>query len=258
MGCSQLEAIFDHLCQGKESRGLAQSAARQEQCQTTSTLMVMVIAAGKWAKHFPSFHRAPLALAAIPRAVRPTAVVTNFAAAHLLHVHPVRPLFDADSAMLAPKCYPQSTCADYRGIQLFATGEWPTVDAMAYRHALGPSTRVVFMTPNWICDAKLYQQYRRQLATPAPRRDAKCLDWISRRAGPPPADSGRRVCEHYTFTSAGTFTLAVMINAFAQRANASLLRAHVVTRDRCNDTMDARHYPPLVPAQVDDLVGALR
>ena len=49
-----------------------------------------------------------------------------------------------------------------------------------------------------------------------------------------------------------------MINAFAQRANASLLRAHVVTRDRCNDTMDARHYPPLVPAQVDDLVGALR
>tara|TARA_B110001452_G_scaffold236314_1_gene215524 strand:- start:339 stop:506 length:168 start_codon:yes stop_codon:yes gene_type:complete len=52
----------------------------------------------------------------------------------------------------------------------------------------------------------------------------------------------------------GTFTLAVMINAFAQRANASLLGAHALTRDRCNDTMDARHYPALVPAQVGDLV----
>ena len=55
----------------------------------------------------------------------------------------------------------------------------------------------------------------------------------------------------------GTFTLAVMINAFAQRANASLLGAHALTRDRCNDTMDARHYPALVPAQVGDLVRAL-
>ena len=106
-------------------------------------------------------------------------------------------------------------------------------------------------------DAKLYKQYRRQLATPAPGRDAKCLDWISRRAGSPPVDRGRRICEQYTFTSVGTFTLAVMINAFAQRANASLLGAHDLTRDRCNDTMDARHYPALVPAQVGDLVRAL-
>ena len=257
VGCSQLEAIFDHLCKGKESRGLARSDEKQQACQATRTLMVLVMSAGKWAKNYPSFHSPAVALSALPPSVRPTAVVTNFAAAHLLHVHPVRPLFDADDTA-RPGCYPQSTCADYRGILRFQSGEWMASDAAAYRQALGAQTSLTFMTPNWICDAKLYKQYLRQLAVPTPARYVKCLDWIARRPGTTrPADGGRLICERYTFTSAGSTLLASSILEWGQRLGASLLHANALTRNRCNATIDARHYPSRVPLQVAELLAGL-
>ena len=136
VGCSQLENIFDHLCDGNPRRGVRQPR-QPRTCPDGSTLLAMVVAAGKWAKAFPSFHRAGMALSAVSRArigYRPTLIVNNYASAHLLHVHPVRPFFDALASMTrlraSIRCYPQSTCADYRvghrGSNSPCHGEMPT------------------------------------------------------------------------------------------------------------------------------------
>ena len=136
VGCSQLENIFDHLCDGNPRRGVRQPR-QPRTCPDGSTLLAMVVAAGKWALAFPSFHRAGMALSAVSRArigYRPTLIVNNYASAHLLHVHPVRPFFDALASMTrlraSIRCYPQSTCADYRvghrGSNSPCHGEMPT------------------------------------------------------------------------------------------------------------------------------------
>lgn len=118
VGDSQLQAIYDHLCDSNSRRLLHGKVstwpAAAETCINSSTLMLMIVAAGKWARHFPSFHSAEVVLGRMPSPAKsnlpmsPTAVIHNFASPHLLHVHPVRPLFDADSAA-RPRCYPQST-----------------------------------------------------------------------------------------------------------------------------------------------------
>ena len=208
----------------------------------------------KWAKHFPSFHTADVALSRLlPTAgLAPTALVSNFAAPHLLHVHPIRPFFDADSAA-RPNCYPQSTCADLRGLLGLQT--WITADTTAYRSRLGKSTRLVVMTPNWICDGKLYDAYRRQLALPQPRRDAACRAWLIRRSvGDTEAAEH---CERSTFTGDGTLAMSTFMSMAAQRLGVRVLDATEITRGRCNATEDARHYPPIVPGQAARLVALL-
>ena len=96
VGDSQLQAVFHHLC----------DQVKRPACDSH---LVFIVAAGKWARHYPSYHKASVALARLQPSMNPTAVVSNFAAPHLLQVHPVRPWFDADSNVLKPKCNARSS-----------------------------------------------------------------------------------------------------------------------------------------------------
>ena len=85
-----MEAIFDHLCapgtHGLMAAAHAHNSAKLQACMQAKTVATMVVAAGKWAKNYPSFHRAAVALNAMGSTLpAPTLVVSNFAQAHLLH-----------------------------------------------------------------------------------------------------------------------------------------------------------------------------
>ena len=261
VGDSQLQAISEHLCDPSKRRLVKAKPdawpASASSCLTTSTLLVFVVSAGKWARHFPSFHTATVALSRLPTGgmplpTIPTALVTNFASPHLLHVHPVRPFFDADSSA-RPRCYPQSTCADYRGLRALET--WMTSDLATYRRVFGPHSRQVIMTPNWVCDAKIYPSYTKQLSRPVRTRFASCRQWVLARQQQTALseDEADTLCSTFTFTGAGSSNMSALMATIAARSNASLdvrlLDATALTRERCDSTEDARHYPKLVPAQ---------
>ena len=271
VGDSQAQAIYEHLCNPSRRRLLVSKATAwnmaAEQCLNSSTLAVFIVAAGKWAKHFPSFHTAGIALGRLPKPPAqlhpndaiwtPTAVVHNFAAPHMLHVHPVRPFFDADSSK-RPRCYPQSTCADYRGLQNLDA--WIRSDLSAYRQRLGPKTRLVVVTPNWICDAKLYTSYQRQMGKPLASRFSACHDWMRQRLPTAPSEEvANDFCSNFTFTAAGTERMAgAMAMAVARvEQHARVLDVTALTRGRCDATDDARHYPKLVPTQARALLQLL-
>ena len=92
MHTHRLQAIFEHMCNPAQHKLLSSKAnvwpASAERCLATSTLITFVVAAGKWAKHFPSFYVADVALARLPNATSamqakiatPSAVISNFAA----------------------------------------------------------------------------------------------------------------------------------------------------------------------------------
>ena len=268
VGCSQLENLFDHLCvSGPASVGLGRGKQKHRACMERSTLLAMVVAAGKWARAFPSFHRAGVALEAVRSAglPAPSAGVSNFASTHLLHVHPVRPFFDAlgVESRAVVRCYPQSTCADFRGLVGFDAQV--ANDVSVVRRSL-PSAALVLMTPNWICDAKLYAQYRKQLAAPEPARWSKCIAWVEARSRSHSGEAAREICARDTFSAAGSERMAERVRAAARAAGSSqslppvrLLDALAITRDGggCNATEDARHFPSLVPTQERELRAVL-
>ena len=267
VGDSQLEHVVDHMCAERSRQVSARGAARQGACMEQTTALVMVVAAGRWARAYPSFHTVPLAIAAVERVglPPPTAVVTNFASAHLLHVHPVRPFFDAwgTQSRAAIRCYPQSTCADFRGLVGFDAQV--ANDVSVVRRSL-PSAALVLMTPNWICDAKLYAQYRKQLAAPEPARWSKCIAWVEARSRSHSGEAAREICARDTFSAAGSERMAERVRAAARAAGSSqslppvrLLDALAITRDGggCNSTEDARHFPSLVPTQERELRAVL-
>jgi len=254
VGCSQLENIFDHMCGNGYWQAIGHNSQRQRTCMERSTLLVMVVAAGKWARAFPSFHRAAVVLDAVSAAnlpSPPTAVVSNFATAHLLHVHAVRPFFDAfgTEGISAIRCYPQSTCADFRGLNSFDT--WVAEDLVEYRRRLPKGTRSVLMTPNWICNQKLYPQYKKQLAlVPASARWARCMEWVREHLDSAPTRNAvLELCSRYTFTAEGSEAMAKRVRRAAGKE--PVLDANAITRNGggCNATVDARHYRGLVPEQ---------
>ena len=246
IGDSQLEALYDHVCERKTKR-----------CNSaTSTRITMVVAAGKWARYYPSFHTAQVALAQLPRqGPAPTLVVSNMASPHLLHVHPVRPLLDVETTARAAGCYPQSTCADYRG--LINLEGWLAADVAEFRQRLR-SPRLILMAPNWVCNEKLYGTYLRKLNLPVEARTKPCLDWIQQRPkhGSHPVTE-QQVCEDFTFSASGTDATSLRMEAAARSHNAGWLPATDLTRGRCNATSDSRHYPALVPSQLQALVRLL-
>ena len=248
VGDSQLEALFDHLCERKTKR-----------CSRAgSTNIVMVVAAGRWARHYPSFYTAQISLSHWPSQVTlPTLVLSNFASPHLLHVHPARPLLDVNS-IRAPGCYPQSTCADYSG--LVNLDDWIANDVLEFRRRLA-DPKVVLMGPNWICDRMLYNAYQKKLRLSKEARTHPCLEWIRKRprsfqpAAPRVTDS--QVCDYFTFSGTGSDAISYRMEAAARDQNISWLPATDITRDHCNMTSDARHYPGLVPNQIEALLSLL-
>ena len=288
VGDSQMQEVYEQLCDaktkgnallrastGRSSDGPVQNGRLTATgCIASRTLVVFVVAAGKWAKHFPSFYTADVVLKRLLFPVdkqRPTAVVSNFAAPHLLHVHPARPFFDADD-FTRPRCYPQSTCADFRG--LTSLERWITRDVARYREELGKSTRLVLVTPNWICDEKLYASYKRQLRIePQAKRWHACAQWAMARGRTGPSrdreraawgaaaaaetDEAIALCEHSTFSAAGTVAMARRMRSAAGQLGVRVLDATALTYNQCNATLDARHYPPLVPTEVRQLVQEL-
>eukprot|EP00966_Prymnesium_polylepis_P288405 6661731-Prymnesium_polylepis.1 len=221
----------------------------------------MVVAAGKWARYYPSYHSAQVALASLPTsAPPPTLVLSNLASPHLLHVHPVRPLLDIDVSS-PPGCYPQSTCADFHG--LLGLERSIAVDVQLYRSRLKQPT-LVLMAPNWVCDARLYPQYKRKLQLPLEKRVAPCARWIRERPervqlviDASPKLTIEQVCGTFTFSSSGTDALSRRMEEAARSHGVGWLPATALTRDRCNMTSDARHYPGLVPAQLSAFLALL-
>lgn len=129
---------------------------------------------------------------------------------------------------------------------------------MEWRKALGhhPDFQIVYVTPNWICDQKLYAQYRKQLAMPEAARWTKCTAWVGERTkhhdGASRPSSAHELCSRYTFTAAGSELMAERIRIAARAAGGvPVLDANSITRTGggCNATEDARHYPKLVPEQ---------
>lgn len=137
--------------------------------------------------------------------------------------------------------------------------EWMSKDVETFRGALGVNTRIVLVTPNWICDSKLYSSYRRQmLVAPPSARWRACTDWVrTHSSGVTAGFEALDLCEKYTFTSTGTLAMSRRIADAAKRLRCRLLDATALTQDRCNVTEDARHYPAIVPLQAERLVREL-
>jgi hypothetical protein len=260
VGDSQLEALYDYLCDPTVVRSKARSAPSLHQRCTSRgrTMLTMVVSAGKWARFFPSFYTARITLSLMAPDTQPSLIVTNMASPHLLHVHPVRPFFDADSAT-RPPCFPQSTCADWRG--LLGLDDWITSDIKEFRQRLASVPTIILMTPNWICDAKLYPAYIRRLnMQPTHDRFSACRKWTRTRAR---ADNStatvhsmteESLCDDFTFSSRGSEKMAARLGKAARLHNVSMLPAMELTRGLCNQTSDARHYPKRVPLVVDELL----
>ena len=51
--------------------------------------------------------------------------------------------------------------------------------------------------------------------------------------------------------------MASRMRSLAELLNVGVMDATELTRDRCDSTQDARHYPPLVPLQAEGLLRAL-
>ena len=148
-------------------------------------------------------------------------------------------------------------CADYRGLR--ALDDWIASDLAAFRRTLGVGTRCVVVSPNWICDEKLYSSYQRQLSRPADTRWAACRQWLRLRQPAAPSETDASIfCANLTFTAAGAVHMAAKM-AFAvdqvkqEGSETRFLDATALTRGRCDATADARHYPTLVPAQASAL-----
>jgi hypothetical protein len=77
-----------------------------------------------------------------------------------------------------------------------------------------------------------------------------CRDWVRARNNTAAAEA---MCETFTFSSAGTVAMSARMLAVARLHNLAVLPATDLTRGRCNETSDARHYPGLVPEQVRQL-----
>lgn len=154
-------------------------------------------------------------------------------------VHPIRPFFDAASTLSRAKirCYPQSTCADYRGLASF--GSWVAEDTIVFRKRLG-AAQLIYAEPNWICDAKLYQQYRKQLTLPEESRWAACVSWIGQVGANAGGQRGAELCSRYTFTSQGSEAISSRLHAAAKANNVPILRANAITMGACNSTVCVR------------------
>ena len=131
---------------------------------------------------------------------------------------------------------------------------WIESDAIQFRQR-GAQT-LVAMTPNWICDEKLYPSYRQSLAKPS--RLGVCVHWLRNRQHEPLDNAtATRLCETYTFTGAGSSSIADRVRKSATASGWKMLEATEMTRGRCNATDDARHYPSLVPIQAQRVVELL-
>ena len=176
----------------------------------------------------------------------PTLAVVNHAALHLLHMHPVRSWWDADKqANTRPHgCEPHVDCADWRGAA--SLSQWLDHDLHHYRTRLGKNATLVLATPHSVCTARFHGAYREWLR--ALRRDeavglAPCVDWAASRPG-----SNRTfavsMCRRNVFDEMGSALLAEEFRSVAAThpARVALLDMHAMTVDRCNMTLDGRHY----------------
>ena len=132
-----------------------------------------------------------------------------------------------------------------------ALDDWMASDYAAYRQRFGFGMQFVVVTPNWICDRRLYPTYLRQLASPPSTRFTACLKWLQQRHFlPPSSEISQVLCRDYTFTGAGAMNMSAKMSAVASKlSGARVLDLTRMTHERCDATGDARHYPSLVPIQ---------
>ena len=125
-------------------------------------------------------------------------------------------------------------------------------DMAAFKRRLGlRGGGLVVVTPNWICDAKLYASYRKQNAKPESSRLSACRQWLRQRLPSAPSEAESNViCANFTFTAAGAESMADRMHRVAAALAVPVLDATALFRGRCDAPEDARHYPPLVPAEV--------
>lgn len=216
-------------------------------------------------------------IAAIAYRTTPSMIVHDYNGLHLLHMHPFskpccRPWLDTRVPQrMMPGCWTllagdeergkakdlqtQTYCADFWG--------WVTLedrvaaDAFTFRQRW-PSTRLVLMSPHSVCDRAYMGDYRGWVNAPSWKRNGACASWVRSRLTSLTNSSALQLCEQSAITAAGSAHLAGRVRAAAKRVGADLLDAHVLTRGRCKDTKDGRHYPTLVPQEAKLVENMLR
>lgn len=175
VGDSQLEALHEALCDRTPSAIYADPEEtglvfKEECCPVARTLLVFIGAAGKWARSFPSFHTADIALGRLPspwpgdlapgseaalragRTEARVAVVHNFASPHLLHVHPARPWSRPSSIAPLDSDRPKTSGKTSYGT-MAAHGMGGCETAAAPIHGVPGGVRVFIRNQDWAASA---------------------------------------------------------------------------------------------------------
>ena len=117
MGDSVLQELVLLVCDKRTLRWLRKASCATE-CAAGGMKVLSVYSAGVSAKQWPSYWTATPILAefnlsaasARPTTKLPTLAILNYAALHLLHMHPVRPWYDANEDH-SPAVRPPSAAA---------------------------------------------------------------------------------------------------------------------------------------------------
>ena len=190
----------------------------------SETVLVHIPVAGKDAPAllFPGYYTAARVLPAAERhlrarqlLLRPTLVLSDYAAVHLLHLHPVITWFDSRQSMTeqALQCHnshavPRS-CPDWLGwLHLEA---WVASDVRHYRARLSETAQLVLMTPYMICEDRFTGHWQRWLHEAHHLKS--CAAWVLEREKSLSEAAAYDECNHSQFTAVGTHFIASRMRA---------------------------------------------
>ena len=215
----------------------------------------------------------------------------NFAAIHSLHLHPVRPWWYVHNRSSCSEVTDKSAAvnevgmwwgrrylrpnSDVADLRLWASFESLVHEQLAALRKI--AAQVVVMTPWTICESVYYGDYA---ALTAGSRRAESIEGCERfirhqarhAAWPLPAaasnESLRDWCRTATLTSNGSAAISARLRRAvsreatskeAHRAEVRIVDGEALTRGRCDQTRDGRHYSlSIINRTLDELVGLVR
>ena len=227
----------------------------------SATVLLHVPVAGKDAPTslFPGYYTAARLLPAVERHLRTsrltprlTFVLSDYAAVHLLHMHPVLTWFDSLQPMSEQilQCHnnhalPRS-CPDWLGWRHLEA--WISSDVRHYRAKLPASVQLVLMTPYTICEERFSGPWLRWLQDSEVQRLANCTAWVLEHEKARTELAALDECNRSQFTAVGTRSVASRMRTVAKAHQLDLVDGETMaelTPERCNATIDGVHYSSL-------------